>query len=258
LGGPGSGRWYGWHTKDTVERCRCLAVRDWQRRGLMCSGRRFSWRWWNGDGQQVASINVQVQRGRVILSSRVRRGSEDGQDIEEPVPFLWTGCPYGGQPAWRQCPGWGCGRRVAKLYWGSRYFLCRSCHDLVYESQREDEATRLVTKAQKIRQRLGGRANLMDPFPDKPKRMHWQTYERLWWQAKEAERCQLCHLRYDADLHVRHRQVRHSLLWLTNDWGRACKQRYCSAHTHGEWLVSYEGAIFTNRPMLGTRAPVGQ
>jgi hypothetical protein len=36
-----------------------------------------------------------------------------------------------------------------------------------------------IGQAQKIRMRLGGSANLCEPFPDKPKRMHWQTYDRL-------------------------------------------------------------------------------
>jgi hypothetical protein len=191
MGGPGSGRWYRWDTKDTVEGCRRLDVRDWQRRGFLRPGSWFSWGWRDLNGLQVSSINVQVQQGQVLLSYRYRRGSEDWQDIEEPVPLTWTPCHYGGQRPWFICPsvvqGRICGRRVAILYGAGRYFLCRRCYNLAYESQREDDATRLISKAQKIRQRLGGSASLMDPFPDKPKRMHWRTYERLWWQAKDAQ-----------------------------------------------------------------------
>jgi len=191
LGGPGSGRWYRWHTKDTVEGCRRLDVRDWQRRGLLRPGTWFSWSWWNGDSVQVASINVQVQQTRVLLLYRVRRQGEDWQDIEEPVPVAWTVCRYGGERSWFICPGVVlnriCRRRVAILYGAGRYFLCRHCYNLVYASQREDHATRLISRAQKIRRRLGGSASLMEPFPEKPKGMYWRTYERLWWQGKEAE-----------------------------------------------------------------------
>jgi hypothetical protein len=28
--------------------------------------------------------------------------------------------------------------------------------------------------------RLDGSVNLLDPFPEKPLRMHWRTYERLY------------------------------------------------------------------------------
>ena len=32
-------------------------------------------------------------------------------------------------------------------------------------------------------------------FREKPKRMHWQTYERLWWEHHEAEMEQLIAMR---------------------------------------------------------------
>jgi hypothetical protein len=147
----------------------------------------FPWGWYTRDGAQVASIGVQVQQGRVLLSYRIRREGEAWQEIQTPVSLAWTPCYFGNQRPWFRCPGWGCGRRVAKLYLGHGYFLCRRCHDLAYESQRENYATRLVTKAQKIRQRLGGSASLMESFPNKPKGMHWLTYERLRWMAREAE-----------------------------------------------------------------------
>lgn len=38
---------------------------------------------------------------------------------------------------------------------------------------------RALSKAQKFRQRLGGSLCTDDPFPEKPKGMHWRTYGRL-------------------------------------------------------------------------------
>lgn len=192
MGGPGSGRWYRWQgSKDTVEGCRRIDVRDWHRRGLLY-GSGFGWNWYRG-WEQVASIWVRVELGRqVTLVYRVRAGGGDWQDVEQPLALAWTPCHYGGQRPWFVCPGrWECGRRVAVLYAGGRYFLCRQCYDLRYESQRADRMTRLLSKAQKIRQRLGGSASMLEPFPSKPKGMHWRTYERLRWRELEAHHTSL-------------------------------------------------------------------
>ena len=67
------------------------------------------------------------------------------------------------------------------------YFLCRHCYDLRYESQRKDRAHRALRRAQKIRDQLGGSANMMEPFPERPKGMHHNTYVRLFWEQHEAE-----------------------------------------------------------------------
>jgi hypothetical protein len=178
MGGAGSGRWYRWNSKDTVEARQSLDIRAWQRRGWLQPGLRF---WWSG-------ITVQVQPGRVRLSYTPRRDLEEGHHVRESIPLTWTPCHYGGQRAWFCCPGWGCDRRVAKLYLGGRSFRCRHCQDLAYESQRAAPAFRLLAKAQRIRRRLGGRASLLEPFPPKPKGMHGRTYARLQWQAQEADR----------------------------------------------------------------------
>jgi hypothetical protein len=65
------------------------------------------------------------------------------------------------------------------LYCSGELFACRSCYGLAYESQQQDLTGRAHLKAQKIRMRLGGSGSPADLFPDKPRGMHWQTYERL-------------------------------------------------------------------------------
>jgi hypothetical protein len=48
-----------------------------------------------------------------------------------------------------------------------------------------------LRRAQRIRRRLGGSANIMEAFPERPKWMHLDTYMRLWWKHHEAHREEL-------------------------------------------------------------------
>ena len=104
---------------------------------------------------------------------------------EYAVAIQWTPCHYGGSRPWFVCPAKGCGRRVAILYGGS-IFACRHCYQLAYPSQQESAAGRALHKAQAIRVKLGGTANLTHPFPLKPKHMHAATYEQLRLRAGHA------------------------------------------------------------------------
>jgi hypothetical protein len=132
----------------------------------------------------------------VILLYRHRNGpGDEWKDVQEQVSLTWTACSFGGERSWFICPGAGCGRRVAVLYGPGRYFLCRHCYDLPYQSQRDNKMYRALHRAQEIRKRLGGSANMMEQFPEKPKGMHWSTYERLWWEHHEAEMEQLMGMR---------------------------------------------------------------
>ncbi len=104
------------------------------------------------------------------------------------IQLTRTPCHYGGQRPWFICPASACARRVRKLYrppeeWEYR---CRRCWDLAYERQRRDWMTRRIFKAMTIRERLGGHTWYLAPFPEKPRGMHWRTYDRLWWEAHMA------------------------------------------------------------------------
>jgi hypothetical protein len=187
VGGVGSGNWYRFNKKSTVEECHSLDVRYLHRDGLLKPGYSFSLRW-SRAGRETGSIGGVAFRDQVVLLYRHRRGlAREWEEVQEAVPLVWTPCNFGGERPWFICPRAGCGRRVAVLYGPGRYFLCRHCYCLVYESQRDNKMYRALHSAQDIRRRLGGSANMMDSFPERPKGMHWQTYERLWWEHHEAQ-----------------------------------------------------------------------
>jgi hypothetical protein len=137
---------------------------------------------WTRGGERVASINVQAQRDAVTLKYQNRSYGEDWSDIEQRVAIAWTPCRFGGERPWFVCSvtanGVYCGRSVINLYGAGPLFACRHCYRLAYPSQQEPARRRGLGKSQKIRMRLGGSPNMSEEFPDKPKGMHWRTYER--------------------------------------------------------------------------------
>jgi hypothetical protein len=72
------------------------------------------------------------------------------------------------------------------FYMEPENIFCRHCHNLTYSSQQESLPDRLMRKSRKIRKQLGGGNSLIDPFPFKPKNMHWKTYYRLRNEAEHA------------------------------------------------------------------------
>ncbi len=199
MGGAGSGNWYRFDKKTTTGECHNVDVRYLYREGLLTPGRWFSLRW-SRAGRETGSIRGGIEGdgrpARVTLLYRHRNGpGGEWEDVRETVPLTWTPCNFGGGRPWFVCPGAGCGRRVAVLYGPGRYFLCRYCYDLVYESQSENGMYRALHKAQAIRERLGGSANMTLPFPERPKGMHHETYRRLREEHDEAEMVQLSGLR---------------------------------------------------------------
>jgi hypothetical protein len=186
MGGFGSGRRGDDDAKRITTWCPQLDVRQLQRDDLLLPGRSFLCKL-TRFGWTVASIQIEVTESRIILSYDYLKTGEEprSERYEVPVPVEWTPCNYGGQRAWFRCPGSGCGRRVAILY-GRGPFACRDCHGLAYYSQRCSDHIRALARAQAIRERLGTSANMYEPFPDKPRRMHWRTYARLFREHETA------------------------------------------------------------------------
>jgi hypothetical protein len=175
---------------DTCENFNAIDVRELQRKNLLRPGLCFTNEWFR-DGAPSGKIFIMTQPDAIMLVYRARPpGATESRVVEQRVPIVWTKCRLGGRRPWFKClitaNGEVCGRRVAKIY-GPCQFACRRCLGLVYESQREIPVRRAMRRAQMIKMRLGGSNDPLDPFPQKPRRMHWRTYERLREQAHAAD-----------------------------------------------------------------------
>jgi hypothetical protein len=176
MGGIGSGSWH-YGAMDATDDYLAVDVRRWQRDGLLTPDRAFGLQW-TCNGETMASIHVVTEADRVILNYRHRSGGGEWKDERYPVRLAWTPCHYGRARAWFVCPAVGCGRRVAILY-GGGIFACRHCYRLAYASQREGADDRALRRADTIRRRLGWKPGILNGLGDKPKGMHWRTFERL-------------------------------------------------------------------------------
>ncbi len=200
MGGVGSGNWYRLDKKTTTSECHSVDVRYLQRENLLRSGHSFSLRW-SRAVRETGSIGGIVEGmetpERVILLYRYRSSGQgkEWEDVRESILLSWTACNFGGERPWFICPGAGCSRRVAVLYGPGRYFLCRHCYDLSYQSQRDNAMYRALHKAQGIRERLGGSANMMEPFPERPKGMRHETYRQLREEHDEAQMAEFAGMR---------------------------------------------------------------
>jgi hypothetical protein len=156
---------------------RALDIRKIQRDGCLTLGRTLNWTW-SRNGQQVASIAMRAQVDRVTLTYESRSYGGEPKSMNYSVRLDRTGCNYGGQRDWWLCPAINCGRRVAVLC-GGAVFACRHCHRVAYQSTRESTGDLTIRSADKLRDRLGWQAGILNGSGWKPKGMHWRTFWEL-------------------------------------------------------------------------------
>jgi len=194
VGGLGSGRHAseGCHV-DFCESSLAIDLSKLKRDGYLFSGCRGEFKW-RRRGQVIGSVDYRVEQEGLRLIYRIRPRGGQWRDVVEVIVFDRTPTQFGGERIWLVCPGCQTRRRI--LY-GGTFFRCRQCHGLRYESQYLDPLSRLLERWQKLRERLGSVGSLDDPFPPKPKGMHWATYRRLLqrdeelaeqWEAEIADR----------------------------------------------------------------------
>jgi hypothetical protein len=122
-----------------------------------------------------------LQRESPSLTSghalEVRRHCSDGTKVAAKVYLETTPMHFGGRRLWFHSPR--CDGRCRVLY-GTLRPACGRCHRLRYCSQRETKEDRATRAMLKIVRRLNpDNPDPCNDLPEKPKGMHWRTYDRL-------------------------------------------------------------------------------
>ena len=184
MGGYGSSRWNTTSTRRVVEHCSCLDINRLRRQELFNPGLPYTITWRNKRGE--SSIGLYVRSKDLVELSY----TTNGESVSYTVPVVWTPCNYGGERPYFLCPGRDCGRMVSKLYLSGRYFFCRHCQNLSYQSQREQYADRLIRRKFRIGKKLTFEEhtfNAAHPFFVRPNGMREKTYQRLLQEYRELE-----------------------------------------------------------------------
>lgn len=141
------GRYY-WSKKNTVEDSTKLSIAKLKEFGLLEGYRSTTLTWtWSLSGHKSSvgiAVNVLDEPYYVKLNYTITdRDSGEKTDYDYKIGLTTTPCHYRGVRYWFICPlvrnGVPCGRRVGTLFLssGGKYFGCRHCYGLSYESRNE-------------------------------------------------------------------------------------------------------------------------
>lgn len=96
---------------------------------------------WSGKESNISFYISLLEQEKYLqlVYTQTDYSSGEKQDFDYKVPIVTTPCYFGGVRYWFRCSFWSngvyCGRRVGVLYLGGKYFACRYCYDLTYNSR---------------------------------------------------------------------------------------------------------------------------
>jgi hypothetical protein len=140
------GRW-SYSNRSTVEECKSISTKFLNQYHHFDGGISSGGMNWSRRGEKTGSIGftVSTEPGDEYIRFQYTHtdnysGEKSGLDYR--ARLTWTPCYYGGRRWWFICPliinAKVCSRRVGILYLGGgKYFGCRHCFNLTYESCKE-------------------------------------------------------------------------------------------------------------------------
>lgn len=181
-------RYFYWDKKTTVEEATQLSIYKLKEFGLLRGYAATTLTWTRRSSGKQNSIGILVDTEDLYAKVNYTitdRNTGEKTDCDYKISLVTTPCNFGSVRYWFLCPlsvnGVYCGRRVAMLYLasGGKYFGCRHCSNLSYESRNES--------------RLGRFGNIgyflvadrqIDEYREKVKHRYWRgrptrKYKRL-------------------------------------------------------------------------------
>jgi len=145
------GRYY-WDKKGTVEEATRLSIFKLKEFGLLRGYAATTLTWTRKLSGHKSSIGIIVDTENLYAKVNYTitdRNTDEKTDYDYKISLTTTPCNFGGVRYWFICPlsinGVYCGRRTGTLYLasGGRYFGCRHCYNLSYESRNESRLGRI-------------------------------------------------------------------------------------------------------------------
>ncbi|MDP2638172.1 MAG: hypothetical protein Q8P26_03870 [Candidatus Levybacteria bacterium] len=137
------GRYY-YSKKEEADCLKKVSVSFLKKHGYFNNGWKSGNISWSRNGEKTGNISIQTsidedeQYVRCIYT-QTERSSGIKTDLDYKIPLTTTPCYFGGKRYWFMCPWYAnkiyCGKRVGVLYLSNKYFACRHCNDLTYNSR---------------------------------------------------------------------------------------------------------------------------
>ena len=140
------GRYY-WSKKEEADSLKQVSVSFLRKHGYFNTGWYSGTITWSRNGKETGNINIQSfisnnEQYVKFIYTQTDNNTGEKKDLDYKIPLTTTPCYFGGKRYWFVCPwhtnGVYCGKRVGVLYLSGKYFACRHCHNLTYNSRNEN------------------------------------------------------------------------------------------------------------------------
>lgn len=137
------GRW-SYSSKQEADGLKQVNVSFLKKHGYFRDGWHSGTITWSRNGEETGNISVQSSISEYeqyvrFIYTQTDRYTDEKNNFDYKITFSATPCYFGGKRYWFICSaskdGIYCGRRVGVLYLSGKYFACRHCYDLTYNSR---------------------------------------------------------------------------------------------------------------------------